>query len=82
MKGIPRGYIVLSESVRQKTRQRFTLAHEIGHYLLPDQQDLSQPCGKAQIESWDEGLGKAERDANQFAAEILMPRSVILPVPS
>jgi Zn-dependent peptidase ImmA (M78 family) len=79
MKGVPRGYIVLSRSVLENTRQRFTLAHEIGHYLLPDQQDLSQPCGKAQIESWDETLTKPERDANQFAAEILMPRSVMLP---
>jgi hypothetical protein len=79
MKGVPCGYVVLSRSVREVTRQRFTLAHEIGHYLLPDQQDLSQPCGKPQIESWDETLAKPERDANQFAAEILMPRSVILP---
>jgi Zn-dependent peptidase ImmA (M78 family) len=79
MKGTPRGYIVLSRSVREATRQRFTLAHEIGHYLLPDQQDLSQPCGKAQIESWDETLAKPERDANRFAAEILVPRSVMLP---
>ena len=30
-----------------------------------------------QIESWDEALAKPERDANQFAAEILMPRSVV-----
>lgn len=78
MKGIPRGYVVLSSQVRE-TRQRFTLAHEIGHYLLPDQQDICQPCGKAQIESWDETLVKPERDANQFAAEILMPRSIIQP---
>ena len=41
IKGVPRGDIVLSRSVRENTRQRFTLAHEIGHYLLPDQQDLS-----------------------------------------
>jgi len=79
MKGVPRGYIVLSRRVRENTRRRFTMAHEIGHYLLPDQQDLSQPCGKAQIESWDDTLAKPERDANQFAAEILMPRSVMLP---
>jgi len=77
MKGIPRGYIVLSSEVQEVSRQRFTLGHEIGHYLLPDQQDLCQPCGKTQIESWDEALTKPERDANQFAAEILMPRSIV-----
>ena len=40
MKGIPRGYIVLSSEVQEVRRRRFTLGHEIGHYLLPDQQDL------------------------------------------
>ena len=79
MKGIPRGYVVLSSEVQEVRRQHFTLGHEIGHYLLPDQQDLCQPCGKTQIESWDEALARPERDANQFAAEILMPRSIIQP---
>lgn len=79
MKGIPRGYVVLSSEVREPRRQRFTLGHEVGHYLLPDQQDLCQPCGKKQIELWDEALAKPERDANQFAAEILMPRSIVAP---
>ena len=79
MRGVPRGYIVLSRTIRETTRQRFTLAHEIGHYLLPDQQDLTEPCGRAQIESWDETLARPERDANRFAAEILMPRSIMLP---
>ena len=77
VKGVPRGFIVLSRTIRAGTRQRFTLAHEMGHYLLPDQQDLTEPCGKVQIESWDETLAKPERDANQFAAEILMPRSLV-----
>jgi len=79
MKNIPRGYVVLSTEVREVRRQRFTLGHEIGHYLLPDQQELCQPCGKQQIESWDEELAKPERDANQFAAEVLMPRSIVQP---
>jgi hypothetical protein len=79
MKGVPRGYVVLSTEVREVRRQRFTLGHEIGYYLLPDQQYLCQPCGKNQIESWDEALAKPERDANQFAAEILMPRSIVQP---
>jgi hypothetical protein len=79
MKGIPRGYIVASSEVQDVRRRRFTLGHEIGHYILPDQQDLCQPCGKTQIESWDDALAKPERDANQFAAEILMPRSIVQP---
>ena len=76
-KGIPRGYIVLSSHVRESSRRRFTLAHEIGHYVLPDQQDLCQPCTSGQIEAWDDDLPKLEIEANRFSAEILMPRSLI-----
>ena len=76
-KGIPRGYIVLSSHVRESSRRRFTLAHEIGHYVLPEQQDLCQPCTSGQIEAWDDDLPKLEIDANRFSAEILMPRSLI-----
>ena len=76
-KGIPRGYIVLSTHVRENSRRRFTLAHEVGHYVLPDQQELCQPCTKMQIESWEDDLSKPEIAANRFSAEILMPRSLV-----
>jgi hypothetical protein len=79
VKGVPRGYVVLSNSIKESGRRRFTLAHELGHYLLPDQQDLSSPCTKSKIESWDDALSKPETDANRFAAEILMPRTVVQP---
>jgi len=77
IKGVPRGYLVVSSSIKEPGRRRFTLAHELGHYLLPDQQDLSSPCTRSHIESWDEALAKPEIDANRFAAEVLMPRSIV-----
>jgi hypothetical protein len=80
IKGIPLGYIVLSRRIREDTRRRFTLAHELGHYLLPTQQDLSQPCTKTSVESWDDTLTNSETEANRFAAEILMPREKMLPL--
>ena len=77
IKGIPRGCVVINSSIREESRQRFTLAHEIGHFVLPDQQDLSAPCVRDAIENWDEDLNRPEVDANRFAAEILMPRSIL-----
>lgn len=78
VEGVPRGYIVLSTNVREHARRLFTLAHELGHYLLPTQQELLQPCKKADIESWSDEAGpRPEVEANRFAAEILMPRSVL-----
>ena len=77
IKGIPRGYVVINARIREESRQRFTLAHEVAHFLLPWQQELSSPCTKEKIESWDEELYRPELEANQFAAEILMPRELV-----
>ena len=77
IRGVPRGTIVISLGIREESRQKFTLAHEIAHFVLPDQQDLSAPCVKDSIENWDSELTRPEVDANRFAAQILMPGSVI-----
>ncbi len=67
------GYIVLNTKIKEESRRRFTLAHEIGHHVLPGQQELSMPCIAGRIENWQRALDPAERAANRFAAEILMP---------
>lgn len=54
-------------------RQRFTLAHEIGHFVLGHQnspRDLPQNFGSAVADP-------RERAANQFAAELLMPADAV-----
>jgi Zn-dependent peptidase ImmA (M78 family) len=63
-----------------KNRKRFTIAHEIGHFLLHIGQEIYvDECSKAglRISLRDEDSGKGtERDeieANVFAAELLMP---------
>ena len=71
------GYIVLNSRIKEESRRRFTLAHEIGHHVLPGQQELSMPCLAGRIENWQLALDPAERAANRFAAEILMPREAI-----
>ena len=79
IKGIPRGYIVINTRIREESRRRFTIAHESGHFILPNQQDLSAPCAKKTIENWDEQLDHPELEANRFAAEVLMPRERVTP---
>ncbi|MFD6548545.1 helix-turn-helix domain-containing protein [Streptomyces sp. NPDC058398] len=51
------------------TRQRFTLAHELGHILAGDATD--RPLTEHVTPSVDQG--QAEIRANAFAAELLMP---------
>ena len=68
-----RGCIVINSRIREESRKRFTLAHEIGHLFLPGQQEVSAPCKQQRIENWDADLYRPELEANRFAAEILMP---------
>lgn len=67
-----KGRILIKRSIREETRKRFTIAHEIGHYILhQDQQKLS--CGAADIEQWQDGEQNPEREADEFASELLIP---------
>lgn len=64
-------------------RQRFTVAHELGHYFLHDRTEpfLDGPTGKFRVMSRDElskdGTDPREIEANLFAAELLMPTEKI-----
>ena len=52
-------------------RDRFTIAHEIGHYLL---HHVNAPEGKRLSRFTRLGSNGAETQANYFAAELIMPR--------
>lgn len=55
-------------------RANFTLAHEFGHYLLhrQDYPDGIQ-CSTNDMERWDSKYRQVEKEANEFAANLLMP---------
>lgn len=66
--------IVYNNKISSRGRINFTLAHEFGHYLL---HRLKYPngfeCGQQTIVRWDSEYGQVEREANIFAANLLMP---------
>jgi Zn-dependent peptidase ImmA (M78 family) len=63
------------------TRQRFTIAHEIGHYLLHKGQRGLHVDRTVYLQFRDErsatAVDRDEIQANAFAAELLMPRSAL-----
>ena len=67
----PEGPIILYDPASPKERVRFTLAHEIGHWVLGHASPVS--CHAPGIR--DDG---EERLANHFAAALLMPRRAVL----
>jgi len=59
-------------------RQRFTIAHELAHYYLHLKDNLSNQNGVLDLKyrngtSYDEEESKEEKEANAFAAELLVP---------
>jgi Zn-dependent peptidase ImmA (M78 family) len=58
-------------------RRRFTLAHEVGHWVCQVQEGRTVPVF-CRAEEVGVGEGKAlEREANVFAAELLMPELAV-----
>jgi hypothetical protein len=58
-------------------RRRFTAAHELGHAVL-HRETMGQFVADVSISETDDGVTRPEeREANRFAAELLMPEEVI-----
>lgn len=66
--------IFYNNRIRSIGRINFTLAHELGHYLL---HRLAYPdgfqCGEQDVVRWDSEYGQLKHQANVFAANLLMP---------
>jgi Zn-dependent peptidase ImmA (M78 family) len=54
-------------------RDRFTIAHELGHYVLHYVLPLRQKKPTGPIQATRSGSGRVEWEANWFAAALLMP---------
>jgi len=79
----PERAVIAVNSTHHQHRRRFTIAHELGHFLLhhdaPSYYDQAQQVGlhfRARVTgtTWD----PKEVEANRFAAELLMPRRLLL----
>jgi hypothetical protein len=65
--------IMLNSSIRSKARKRFTVAHELGHYYIDYHGGTSYQCFGRDIGSISPSIRQDEREANEFAVELLMP---------
>src|SRR5712672_951989 len=74
------GAIVIRKSIREAGRKNFTLAHEIGHFLLPGHDQTELICMKADVGNWGDGSKEIEREADEFAAELLVSSAFVRPI--
>jgi len=60
---------------QSKERERFTLAHELGHFMLHFAQSFKDDYHEDDNIEWnrDSNWNVKEMEANRFAAELLMP---------
>jgi hypothetical protein len=82
----PIGIVAVRKNM-PRPRERFTIAHEIGHFVLPGHEERSRVCSEEEIETPDgeaddvEEEEKADRllehEAHKFASRLLMPSPVI-----
>lgn len=69
------GFVVKINRFEPKERQRFTIAHEIAHYLLHRQLIARGVVDSALYRS--KLSSRLEAEANRLAADILMPRKLV-----
>jgi hypothetical protein len=72
-----KGIVAVKASIREASRKRFTIAHEIGHFIIPHHRNLGNICQERKIESFDRNLNRPEIEANEFAAELLLPSGTL-----
>lgn len=72
------GAVIGANKAQVGRRQRFTIAHELGHFLLRHHDrfhidlGLGPEDGNAPFHDW-----RLEREANDFAAHLLMPATLV-----
>lgn len=71
------GTVLIKKSIRELGRMKFTIAHEIAHYVLPHHGASGSVCRPKDVENWDRRLPEEEQEANVFAGELLIPQSLV-----
>lgn len=74
-----RGVIRVRDDIPEPGRRRFVIAHELGHLLLRHGSDILRLCDEQDLLEWAKGQRPYENDANEFAAELLMPEEFCRP---
>jgi Zn-dependent peptidase ImmA (M78 family) len=82
----PIGIVAVRKNM-PRPRERFTIAHEIGHFVLPGHEDERRVCSEEEIETpeadakdvkpEDAYNRRLEQEAHKFASRLLMPSPVI-----
>ena len=71
--GRPGWVLIYNSTVRVPGRIRFTMAHELGHYILHRQTSKIFECSQDDMLRWESLEKRIEAEADVFASYLLMP---------
>ncbi len=78
---LKRPVIAVKVNSEYESRTRFSIAHELGHFYIPSHLDDIYQCSATDLNTFDfinkKDYKAAEKEANEFAAELLMPSSYV-----
>jgi hypothetical protein len=76
-----RGIITVRADAAYPGRTRFSIAHELGHFELHRKAEALWNCSSKDMNTWFKNKERDSREleANDFAAELLMPEKFIKP---
>ena len=65
--------LLYNSAIETPGRIRFTMAHELGHYILHRQNGNTFECSEADLLQWESEGKRQEAEADVFASYLLMP---------
>lgn len=77
--GSPSGYSIIVNSKEAPVRQRFTVAHEIAHFVLHKDM-IGDGIQESTLYRANGFSSKQEVEANKLAADVLMPWHLLSPI--
>jgi Zn-dependent peptidase ImmA (M78 family) len=80
--GRKRAVITISTAINNTRRQRFSIAHELGHLELHRYDRPLSPCFAEDLNDWAAKSSKRsfEQEANEFAGSLLLPEEFFAPL--
>lgn len=66
-------YLLYNDQVQSNGRINFTIAHELGHYLLHRSEEEIFHCSTEDLLDWGSVARRREAEADKFSAMLLMP---------
>lgn len=77
-----KGVITINASEKYEARKRFSIGHEVGHFVLHRIDQATFNCTRKDMNEWfaQQTARLREVEANEFSIELLLPETLVKPI--